>query len=266
MKRRVVGLVIGVVAVLTMAVVGTDADLEMGGTAWAMAEGAAVAEEPMGFALVAAVTEEADDRGGLFQARGARRGAGREAIERLANALDMEPRELVRALRDGSTLEALAAQQGVSLDELADSVTAPRRERLDALLGEGALNQAQVDFLNARADERVEPFLTLPFRRALHEPQLEALAGSLGMSTDDLAAAVAAGQTPAEVIEAQGRTITEVSAELVALKDGKLSELVALDLMTETQKGVALGRYEEALGARLSGEVPERPFLSRFRR
>lgn len=72
----------------------------------------------------------------------------------IADALNMDPRDMLQAFRDGSSLQDLADQQGVSMDDIATAITAPMKERLAQLLDDGKMTQEQYD----RALERIEKY------------------------------------------------------------------------------------------------------------
>ncbi len=193
---------------------------------------------------------------------GIERGAGpallRDKLQQVSELLGMRPREVGAALRQGKTVAELADEQGVALDEVADALNEPVRERLAVLVDEGVLTPEQAAYLTAQAETRTDALLTLPPRGALHAPPLHDLATVLEQSEDELVAALRAGQTPAELVAAAGIAPEQVASEMVALRDAALSEKVALDLMTETQKGLALHHYEQRLTAIFSGERPAR--------
>lgn len=179
------------------------------------------------------------------------RGAG-ERIEAVAELLGMEPREILAELRDGATIEALATEKGVPLSEIEDALAQPYRERIAEEVEAGVLTQEQAEYLSARAEERLNDFLTLSPRRALREPMLEDLATVLETSKEEIIAQIEAGSTPAEIVSASDKSIERVITELVALKDADLTERVNLDLLTETQKNRALRAYERLLTNRLN--------------
>lgn len=203
-------------------------------------------------AVPAVLSDVAATVGGRL-GQGPRGEALREKIVILAETLGMEPRAIARALRDGATVADLAEAQGVPLDDVAEALAAPREARVAGLVEEGLLSEAQAAYLNDRAGERLEDFLTLRPRRAVRQPELERFAAAVGLSEADVVAALAEGQSPAEIVAAQGLTVEGVAAEMVAQLDATLSEKVALDLMSETQKGLAVHRYEQRLLQRLDG-------------
>ncbi len=72
----------------------------------------------------------------------------------LADALNLDPRDMLQAFRDGTSLQDLATQQGVSMDDIALTITAPLKERLDQALQDGKITQDQYD----KAMERLQTY------------------------------------------------------------------------------------------------------------
>ena len=63
----------------------------------------------------------------------------------LAEELGMTQDELSAALADGKTVAELAAEQGLSLDDLVAALTAQRAEALSQAVADGTLTQEQAD-------------------------------------------------------------------------------------------------------------------------
>jgi hypothetical protein len=82
---------------------------------------------------------------------GGGRGLGLEGLQITAEMLDMTTDELITALRSGSTLEELADEAGVELQDIQDAIQAARaddmRERIQQALDDGAITQEHADWL-----------------------------------------------------------------------------------------------------------------------
>jgi hypothetical protein len=82
---------------------------------------------------------------------GGGRGLGLEELQIAAEALNMTTDELITALRSGSTLEELAAEAGVDLQEVQDAIQAARatamRERIQQAVDDGTITQEHADWL-----------------------------------------------------------------------------------------------------------------------
>ncbi len=93
----------------------------------------------------------------------------------IADTLNMEPRELLQALRAGQTLEEIAAEQGVSMQDIADAVYNDALERLNNAVADGKLTQDQADKIQARLDAQRDKCVNdgkcLPPRRRIQQNQ-----------------------------------------------------------------------------------------------
>lgn len=96
--------------------------------------------------------------------RGAGFGAGADGslLATVADALGIEPADLVAELQAGKTVADLATDKGVELSAIVDALTAQHRELLANAVANGRLTQAQ-------ADARLEVF-TANLTTRLSEP------------------------------------------------------------------------------------------------
>jgi hypothetical protein len=78
-------------------------------------------------------------------------GLGLEGLQIAAEALNMTTDELITALRSGKTLEELADEAGVELQDVQDAIEAARaadmRERIQQALDDGTITQEHADWL-----------------------------------------------------------------------------------------------------------------------
>jgi hypothetical protein len=79
------------------------------------------------------------------------RGLGLEGLQVAAEALNMTTDELINALRSGKTLEQIAEEAGVDLQDVQDALQAERetalRDRIQQALDDGAITQEHADWL-----------------------------------------------------------------------------------------------------------------------
>jgi hypothetical protein len=81
--------------------------------------------------------------------------AGGELLNAAAEALGMEPGELIQALRSGDSLEDVASAQGKDYDAVKQAVLDAAKTELDAAVADG-LDQARADELLSRLDEALD--------------------------------------------------------------------------------------------------------------
>jgi polyhydroxyalkanoate synthesis regulator phasin len=77
-----------------------------------------------------------------------------ESATAVADLIGLTPEEMRTAIRDGSSLADLAADAGVTSDQLLDAMLSGVQERLAERVAEGDLTQEQADERLARATER----------------------------------------------------------------------------------------------------------------
>jgi hypothetical protein len=79
------------------------------------------------------------------------RGLDGAALEAAANVLDMSADDLSAALEDGKTLEGLAYEAGVDMQEIFDAMNAVReesiREHIAQAVEDGSMSQEKADWL-----------------------------------------------------------------------------------------------------------------------
>jgi hypothetical protein len=82
---------------------------------------------------------------------GGGRGLDLAGLQAAAEALNMTTDELINALRSGSTLEELATEAGVDIQDVQDAIQAARademRERIQQAVDDGTITQAHADWL-----------------------------------------------------------------------------------------------------------------------
>jgi hypothetical protein len=80
-------------------------------------------------------------------------GAGGNVVDAAASALDMDIAALMEALRDGTSLEEIAADQGVSYDAVKTAVTTAVTDALSTAVDEGAITQDRADEILSNLQE-----------------------------------------------------------------------------------------------------------------
>lgn len=82
-------------------------------------------------------------------------GGPRDTMARVAELLGMEPRDVIGAIRGGTTLADLAAEAGVSVDALVDELLANHAERLDRAVENGRLTAEEAAERLAEIEQHV---------------------------------------------------------------------------------------------------------------
>ena len=185
----------------------------------------------------------------------------------VAEQLGLTVDELMAAIRGGQSVADLAAEQGVALDTIVEALVTAQHEALAVAVAEGRITSEQADALLARMQENIVARLEQPGPRMGQSPagrmmraqqagwqmhgQLDLAAETLGLTVDDLVAALRDGQTMAQVAEAQGVTLDTLVEALLAPRRATLAEKVAAGELTQTEADELLTRMRETMTTRL---------------
>jgi lambda repressor-like predicted transcriptional regulator len=149
----------------------------------------------------------------------------------------------------GSFLGRVADKLGVSEDELQTAIDDARTETLDEAVAEGRLTEQQAE----RMRERGFPFAG---GRMLHGRGhvMDAAAEVLDMTRADLIVQLQDGNSLADVAEAQGMSLDDFKAALLAEVQAQLDELVAEGDLTQDQADEIFQRTEDNINNIVTGE------------
>lgn len=187
--------------------------------------------------------ENHEHRGHHWRRGALGRGTGAK-VEVLTETLGLTAEELRQGFADGKSLADLAAEQGVSIDELRSAMVAAANAAIDDAVEAGRLTAEEADEKRAEVEERVdevierspEDFPGLRARMKHHRQHhrfarlaasLEELGEFLDLSAEEIRAGLADGQTLGELAEGQGISAEELADYLVAGMEARLDEAVA---------------------------------------
>lgn len=88
--------------------------------------------------------------------RGNRRAGRSAASEALQDILGLSSDEIRAELADGKTLAEIGEEQGISAEELADTLVAAMNERVDEAVEEGHIDEDRAEEIRGRIEENVE--------------------------------------------------------------------------------------------------------------
>jgi hypothetical protein len=183
--------------------------------------------------------------------RGAGRGASGAGLlaadevvhQAMADALGISVETLDAEMAAGKSLVVIAAEQGVDIGVVRDAMEAARAGALEQAVAEGLITQEQANWMQnqgnrGRAGAAGGPHLGdeahglgLVDETAVHE----AMAAALGMSVEDLDAALAEGKTLVVIAAEQGVDIGVVRDAMQAARADALQTAVAEGLITQEQ-------------------------------
>jgi len=192
--------------------------------------------------------------------RGRRGGRHSEAI---AETLGITVDDLQAAREAGQTLAEVAEAQGMTADDVVTAIVANAEQHLAEEVAEGELTEDEaaerLAGITERATEKVnqvpgEGDNGLRGSRGLRGGNVETLTEALGVTTDDLQAARDAGQSVADLAEAQGVSIDSVVSAIVADVEEHLAEHVAEGDLTEEEAADRLADATERVAEKVSQE------------
>ncbi len=172
-----------------------------------------------------------------------------EALATAAEVLGMSEADLREALTDGKSIADVAGEQGVDVQAVIDALVAEATERLEEI--EAALPEHMTDLVNRTGwgEHR-------PGGPGHHGPGLDAAAEAIGISVDDLRAALQDGSTLADVAEANGVEVDALIQALVAEATTHIDEAVA-DGRLDADRAAALeADLVERITAHVNGDGP----------
>lgn len=159
----------------------------------------------------------------------------------MAEALDLSDEEFEAAIAEGQTLSQIAEAQGVEMADVRAVMVDAGQEFLDQAVADGLLTQEQADrFREHIAGHGPGRHGRVPFGGfeqfgAYREQLGEAFATALGMDVEDLKVAIADGQTPCEIVEAQDKDPDEVWEATESARQNLLQQAVDDELLTQEQ-------------------------------
>lgn len=132
--------------------------------------------------------------------------------------------------------QALAAELGVSVDDLLAAREAARDAALDILVEKGDLTQDEADAIRENA----------ALQETLKAERDAILADALGISVDELEAARADGQSLREIAEEQGIDPADLQLTLEIAYETRIQEMVDAGTLTAEQAQRLLDRVDHA--------------------
>ena len=183
----------------------------------------------------------------------------------IAAALGMSTDDMVVALRDGKSVAQLAQEKGVALDTVVEALRAPRQEALAQAVANGRLTQAEADAKLAQMEEQITARLQEPgmwkgpaeaVRRAERKGwqargQVDTVAQTLGMSTEDLVTALRDGKSVAHLAQEKGVALDQVVEALLSPQREALAQAVANGKLTQAEADAKLAQMQERITERL---------------
>jgi hypothetical protein len=163
-------------------------------------------------------------------------------------------------------VEDAAKQLGVAPEKLSAALKQALVNRLSAAVAEGRLTQAQADALKERIQSGNVPlFAGRHGPHGDHHLGLEAAAGYLGVSADELRSSLSAGKTLADVAREKGKSVDGLVAAMVSAAKERLDQAVADGRLTSAQRDEIASRLQERISELVENGRPAPPARFGFR-
>lgn len=211
---------------------------------------------------VAQVPGTHHDRGpgaGLRALAGPRAHLPHPGIREVAHASGLDLQVLLDGLKDGKSINTILTENGKDPGTVEAAVLADVKAKLDSAVSNGRITQEQADKAYAKAQEALPKlFERVPDPNRPHpriaarvvgavRGELKIAADTIGISPQDLAAAVRDGQTIAAVANAHNVAPQAVIDALVAPGNTRIDQAVANGKITDEQGAEAKTRLLNAI-------------------
>ena len=184
----------------------------------------------------------------------------------VAELLGIDSEDIKAGFEAGKTLVEIAAENGISEDELVAALVGASEEHLAEAVESGRVTQEKADEIAAGMAERIaERVNTVPAERDGEGHHRRGRFGGfealeeLGLTKEDLQAGREAGQTLAETAAANGVSEQELIDALVAGAMERADDAVESGRVTQEQGDEHLGDIEERISERVNSEPGDRP-------
>lgn len=199
-------------------------------------------------------------------------------VEVLTDTLGMTPEELRAAFAEGKSLTDIAADQGVAVDELETALTEAATDRIDQASADDRIDADRAAELKDELADRIGEMMNrTPGDRLGKDGDREGPDGDhgegrgrrgpgggevaefLGLTTDELRAALTEGQTLAEVAEAQGVSEGDLVAFLLDQFEERLDQAVENGRLDADEADQKLAEAADRIEAQINAEPGDRP-------
>ena len=198
-------------------------------------------------------------------------GRGGEQLATVAEVIGVDAEALHEAFAAGQSVADVAEANGVALDDVVAAVVAEMETHIAEHVAEGKLAQSEADAKLADAADKVaERLSSVPAERGMGDEgerrgpggrggeQWATVADVIGLEVHSLREAFAAGQSVADVAEANGVAFDYVVAAVVAEMETHIAEHVAEGKLTQEEADAKLADAADKVAERLSSVPAER--------
>jgi hypothetical protein len=214
--------------------------------------------------------------GGGFGFRGGFGGAGPFTdLSAAASFLGLSVQQIQTDLQNGQTLADIAKAQGKTADDLVSALVAAEKSKLDSAVSSGKLSSDQETQILSALQTQITNAVngTHPTPGAGGEPafgfggfgggrpggaffvmgDVPAAASFLGLTNQQVLSDLQNGQTLADIAKAQGKTVDDLVAALVAAQKANLDKVVSAGRLSSDQETKILSALETQITNQVNG-------------
>lgn len=210
------------------------------------------------------------DTGEDGEREGRRNGRRAAKAEALSEALGLSTDDIKAGFEAGNTIADMAAEQGVSVDDVQAALVAAANERIDAAVESGRLDEDAAAEKRAELDEKIEELINkdpseFQGRRGGHGKGhgnrgfgSEVVQETLGLSSEEIRAGIQEGKTLSDLAEEQGVSVDDLAAAMVDAAQERIDSAVEEGRIDADEAAEKIAELEERIDGVLNGELPER--------
>ncbi|MGI9599315.1 MAG: hypothetical protein ACR2QK_24340 [Acidimicrobiales bacterium] len=210
-------------------------------------------------------SESTEERGHRHGRRG-HRGFKAEAV---TEALGLSREEIRAGFEDGKTLAEMAEEQGISADALSSALVASITEAVEQAVADGKIDADKAQERLAEVEANIDEFINkdpADFERGQRMGRhghhrfgklgaaTEEVEELLGLSGEEIRAAMAEGASLADIAEQQGVSVEELSALLVAGIEDRIDEAVESGKLDPDRAGEIKDGLDEMIERSINAE------------
>jgi polyhydroxyalkanoate synthesis regulator phasin len=203
---------------------------------------------------VSSVSAQPGDRG---RGRGAGMRAAAGLVQIVAEEVGQSPREVMEALRGGSTLAEIIAANGGSIEEVTAAAVEQAAEKINEAVENGRITQERADTILANLETRITSLLNLdPVENQQMRDIVRRIAGETGLSAREVFQQWQDGTSLGEILTANDEDVQTFIDETLIRAEERLAKAVATGRLTQEQADSRLASLRELLPNFLNEPFP----------
>jgi len=179
------------------------------------------------------------------------------SINDLAEFLGISREELTGSLQSGKTIVQIAAEKGISEQQLVDFMAEKYSERIEQKVADGKITAEQADKLKQSMADRIKNDLNRTgTQMGRGMGYIEELAGFIGISKEDLLAARRSGKSMVQIAGEKGITEQQLVDHMMVKFSSKIDQKAADGKITAEQEEQLKQSMAELIKACLNSTDP----------